>query len=111
MTEQLIFGLAVLGIPFLVLVLSPLFSRGREMTAPATVLSHRVEPANVASQWSNNWSYLVLFRLSDGSELELYTTEGEYHQLNDGESGLLTWEKENLCHFDPDMPQERSDPK
>lgn len=104
-TEIFLIAIGILAIPLLVLIFSKLFSRNREMSGRVTVLSHRMELAKVASRWSSNWNYLVTFRLCDGSELELYTMEAEYHALEDGQSGLLTWEKDLFYHFDPDIPQ------
>lgn len=105
MGNESILILGVLAIPLAALIFTKRFSRSREMTGRATVISHRMELAKVASRWSNNWNHLVTFHLSDGSELELYTTEAEYHTLEDGQIGLLTWEKDLFYHFDPDIPQ------
>ena len=51
--------------------------------------------------YGDNWNRLVTFRLKDGSEIELYTIREDYEILTDGQSGLLTWEKETFLHFDP----------
>lgn len=102
MDAQTIFTLGVLMIPFAVLLLIHILSRGKEMTAPATVVSHRLELGIGGGMYGNNWNRLVTFRLSDGSELELYAVREDYELLEDGTSGQLTWQKENLIHFDPD---------
>lgn len=100
-TETILFCLALIGIPCLVWGLPRLFSRNKgEMTARATILSHRVEVAKFASRKSG-YNYLVAFDLG-GDTLELYTTEEEYHALTDGQRGQLTWEKDLFYHFEPD---------
>lgn len=76
---------------------------GKNLTGPAMVVSRRMELAKVASRHANNWNYLVTFRLSDGEELELYVFEQEYDKLTEGLTGQLTWCRENLSSFDPDM--------
>ena len=82
--------------------LSSLFSKNKKMTAPATVVSHRLALSPAGGRYSDNWNRLVTFRLSDNTELELYTTKEEYETLIDGQSGQLTWEDDLFLHFDPD---------
>lgn len=72
---------------------------GKEMTDTATVKSHRMEMARVPTPEST-WNYLVTFTLSDGSEVELYTLEVQYKQLQDGQNGTLTWEGENFINLE-----------
>ena len=100
MTSSLfIIGLILVG--FLVLFI--INSDGKTLTGPAMVVSRRAELAKVASRHANNWNYLVTFRLSDGEELELYVFQQEYHKLTEGLTGQLTWCRENLSSFEPDM--------
>ena len=88
---------------FAVMVLVHALSRGKEMTGPATVVSHRLElGVGGGAYGADNWNRLVTFRLSDGTELELYAIREDYEQLEDGMTGQLTWQKENLLNFDPD---------
>lgn len=105
--EQMIFWIALLVIlPCLVWGLPALFSRNKgKVTGHATVISHRMVLARVSSRHSDNYNRMVSFRLSDGSELELYTTKEAYASLTDGQAGQLTWEKDLFYHFDPDTPQ------
>ena len=99
-----IFAALILAIPCLVWGISALFSRSKgKMTAHATVVSHRLELGIGGGMYGDNWNRLVTFRLGDGSELELYTIRQDYETLVDGQYGQLTWEKENLLHFDPDV--------
>ncbi len=103
MDKQIVFTLALLGFPIGVLILTRIFSRSREMTAPATVVSHRLELGIGGGMYGDNWNRLLTFRLSDGTELELYAIREDYEKLEDGISGQLTWQKENLLNFDPDL--------
>lgn len=94
---------------FLVFLLyTTLSGRGKTLTGPATVSSRRVEHARFSGgKYSGqNWNYLVTFQLSDGEQLELYTGESEYHQLKEGLTGQLVWNKENFISFDFDENQE-----
>ena len=72
---------------------------GKEQSSTATVKSHRMEMARVPTPEST-WNYLVTFTLSDGSEVELYTLEVQFHELKDGQTGNLTWEGENFLTFE-----------
>lgn len=105
MNKEMIIMLAALVIPFIALILIHVLSRGKEMTGPATVVSHRLELGIGGGAYgADNWNRLVTFRLSDGSELELYAIREDYEKLEAGMTGQLTWQKENLLHFDPDTP-------
>ena len=96
-----LFIIGLLLVSFLALFF--ISSGGKTLTGPAIVISRRVELAKVASRHANNWNYLVTFRLSDGEELELYVFEQDYGKLTEGLTGQLTWCRENLSSFDPDM--------
>lgn len=72
---------------------------GRERSAAATVRSHRMTTARFPTPGST-WNYLVSFTLSDGSQVELHTMEVQYNALKDGQTGLLSWEGENLLSFE-----------
>lgn len=84
---------------------------GQVLTGRAAVVSKRVSEGNYrnaqrnAKTWyvGRQWNYLVTFRLSDGEMLELHTFENEYHTLKEGMTGQLTWHKQNLSGFEPDM--------
>lgn len=75
---------------------------GKEQTSPATVKSHRMEMARVPTPEST-WNYLVTFTLSSGKEIELYTLEVQYKELQDGQNGTLSWEGENFLSFDREV--------
>lgn len=97
-----IFGLFV-ALPLTAWLIYRLFDKNRgEMTAHATVVSHRLELGIGGGMYGDNWNRLVTFRLKDGSEMELYTVREDFETITDGQTGQLTWEKENLLHFDPD---------
>lgn len=74
--------------------------KGPEMTGPATVKSHRVTQGRYLGKAPSRWNYMVIFTLSDGSELELYTIQSDYQVLKDGTSGLLTWQGKTFLDFE-----------
>ena len=90
------------AIPCVLLAISALRNRKSQMTAQATVISHRLELGIGGGMYGDNWNRLVTFRLKDDSEVELYTIREDYETLLDGQTGQLTWEKETFLHFDPD---------
>ena len=71
---------------------------GKERSASATVLSHRLASARFPTPGST-WDYWVTFALSDGTQVEVLTTEEQYHQFSQGTQGLLTWVGEKLLVF------------
>lgn len=77
-------------------------TNGPTLTGPATVVSRRMEVAKTASRWSDNYNRLITFRLSDGSDLELYVTQEAYSVLKDGETGQLSWQGDQMTCFDGD---------
>lgn len=98
-----VFGLFV-ALPLSVWIIYRLFDKNKgELTAHAAVVSHRLELGIGGGMYGDNWNRLVTFRLKDGSEIELYTIREDYEILTDGQTGQLTWEKDNLMHFDPDI--------
>lgn len=93
----------LIGAIFLAFLLCYHFStNGPVMTGTATVVSRRMVVAKTASRWSDNYNRLITFRLSDGSELELYVTQEAYTVLQDGETGQLIWQGDQLRSFDSD---------
>lgn len=105
MDEQTIFMLVIFGVPVLALVVYAITNRPKIITGPATVESHKVEHSKVGVRWSHSWNYLIIFRLSDGDTLELYTTEAEYQTIEDGQTGTLFWDGNQLMDFIPDTPK------
>lgn len=77
-------------------------TNGPVMTGPATVVSRRLELSQAGGRWSENYNRLMTFRLSDGSELELYVSREAYEVLKDGEMGQLSWQGDQLTCFDGD---------
>lgn len=102
MDEQTIFMLFIFAVPILALVVYAITNRPKIVTGPATVESHSVEHSKVGSPWSRGWNYLIIFQLSDGDTLELYTTEAEYQTIEDGQTGTLFWDGNQLMDFIPD---------
>lgn len=84
---------------------------GHVPTGRSTVVSKRVAEGNYrnaqrnAKTWyvGSQWNYPVTFRLSDGEEMELHTFENEYRLLKEGMTGQLSWHKQNMTGFEPDM--------
>ena len=84
--------------------------KGPELTGPATVKERRVDqgsyqgkaPTGYQGNTRGNWNYLVTFTLSDGEELELYVSKEAYAVLQDGETGVLVWQEDQLVSFDSD---------
>lgn len=64
-----------------------------ERTAKAEVISRRVQSGNPhrSGRSTQGYTFLVTFRLEDGTELELYTYDVEYGALREGMEGQLTW--------------------
>jgi hypothetical protein len=56
----------------------------------------------MGSKWADNYNRLMTFRLNDGSELELYVSKEAYTVLQDGETGQLVWQGDQLRSFDSD---------
>ncbi len=71
---------------------------GPEQTSPATVLSRTVQYAN---DMDTTWLFLVTFRLENGEELQLQTTEEGYGALKEEMSGQLTWQDKKIVDFVP----------
>lgn len=93
----------LIGALFLFFLLYYHFStNGPTLTGRATVISRRMEVGKYGSRWSDNYNRLITFRLSDGSELELYVTQEAYAVLTDGETGQLSWQGDQLTCFDSD---------
>lgn len=71
-----------------------------EQTAQATVLSRRVDTVYSLTRSSSSWAYLVEFRLENGEEPELKTTEEQYAAFKEGLSGILTWQGDTVTAFE-----------
>lgn len=74
-----------------------------ERTAKAEVISRRVQSGNpIRSGRSAGFGYtfLITFRLENGSDLELYAYDHEYGALREGMAGTLTWKGPYFVHFE-----------
>ena len=67
-----------------------------EQTASATVLSRRVDTCYALEKTDSSWGYFVRFRLENGEETELKTTEADYSKLKEGTSLSITWHGDTL---------------
>ena len=72
-----------------------------EQTAPAKVLSRRVQSGTHRSGRSSGmgYTYLVTFEQPDGTQLELYAYDTEYGALREGMEGTLTWKGPYFVNF------------
>lgn len=98
----MIIFIALVIVCFIAMVVYHFVSQGRELTGTATVVSRRMEVGRLGGKWADNYNRLMTFRLSDGSELELYVTKEAYAVLADGETGQLVWQGDQLRSFDSD---------
>ena len=94
--------IAIIVICFIAMLVYHFASQGRKMMGTATVVSRRLELSSMGSKWADNYNRLMTFRLSDGSELELYVSKEAYAVLQDGETGQLVWQGDQLLSFDSD---------
>ena len=70
-----------------------------EQTASATVLSRKVDTCYSLTKSDSSWAYLVTFRLENGEDVELKTTEADYGKLKEGNATTITWKGEELLSF------------
>ena len=70
-----------------------------EETSPATVVSRRVGTCYSLEQTDSSWAYLVTFRLENGEEAELKTTESNYQKLKEGTTLTITRQGDTLLSF------------
>ena len=71
----------------------------QEQTASATVLSRRVDTVYSLTRSASSWAYLVTFRLENGEETELQTTEENYGKLKEGTDVRLVRKGIQLVSF------------
>lgn len=98
----MIIFIALVIVGFIAMLVYHFVSQGRELTGTATVVSRRMEVGKLGGKWTDNYNRLITFRLSDGSELELYVSKEAYEVLPDGETGQLVWQGDQLRSFDSD---------
>ena len=99
----MIIFVALVIVAFAAMIIYYFASQGRKMMGTATVVSRRLELSSMGSKWADNYNRLIAFRLSDGSELELYVSKEAYAVLPDGETGQLVWQGDQLISFDSDI--------
>lgn len=76
-----------------------------ERSAKAEVISRRVQSGNpIRSGRSAGFGYtfLITFRLENGTELELYAYDHEYGALKEGMTGTLTWKGPYFVRYETD---------
>ena len=72
---------------------------GPEQTGSATILSRKVDTCYRLEKSDSSWAYLVTFRMEDGQELSLKTSERDYGQLKEGLTATITWQDDQLLSF------------
>lgn len=72
----------------------------REMMGYATVISRTPELA-LGVKWGSGWNYKILFEVG-GHQFPLYVLQGDYETIQEGMSGMLIWQEENMISFTPD---------
>lgn len=73
--------------------------RGPEQTASATVLSRKVDTCYSLEKSDSSWGYFVTFRLENGQEIPLKTTEADYGKLKEGLNTTIIWQDDQLLSF------------
>jgi len=73
-----------------------------ERTEKAVLTARQVENgANRTGRSSGmGYNYRLIFRLEDGSDLNLYAYDHEYGALREGMAGTLTWKGPYFVRFD-----------
>jgi len=72
----------------------------REMTGHATVISKTPELA-LGVKWGSGWNYKILFEVG-AHQFPLYVLLGDYETIQEGMTGTLIWQEENMIEFIPD---------
>ena len=88
---------------FIAMLVYHFLSQGHQLSGTATVVSRRMEVGKMGGKWTDNYNRLITFRFSDGGEMELYVSKEAYTVLQDGESGFLVWQGDQLLSFDSDI--------
>lgn len=73
-------------------------NKGR-MTGFATVIS-RTPELGYGGKWSSGWNYKILFEVGSHT-FPLYVLKSDYERLQEGMTGLLTWQEDNMLEFVP----------
>ena len=72
----------------------------REMMGKARVVSKTPELA-LGVKWGSNWNYKILFEVGN-AQFPLYVLQGDYETIQEGMTGTLIWQEENMVEFIPD---------
>ena len=72
----------------------------REMMGHATVISKTPELA-LGVKWGSGWNYKILFEVGN-HQFPLYVLQGDYETIQEGMTGTLIWQEENMVEFIPD---------
>lgn len=72
----------------------------REMMGKARVISKTPELA-LGAKWGSGWNYKILFEVGN-AQFPLYVLQGDYETIQEGMTGTLIWQEENMVEFIPD---------
>ena len=72
----------------------------REMMGKARVISKTPELA-LGVKWGSNWNYKILFEVGN-HQFPLYVLQGDYETIQEGMTGTLIWQEENMIEFIPE---------
>lgn len=76
-----------------------LSEKGPEQTAAAIVLSRKVDTCYSLEKSDSSWGYFITFRLEEGKEIQLKSSESDYGKLKEGKAVTITWQDEELLSF------------
>ena len=77
-------------------------SQAPEFTERATVYYKHPEKEMVYAGRGNNELFYVTFHTESGQQLKLYMTYDQFYNMEEGQTGLLTWQGEKFWKFLPD---------
>ena len=77
-------------------------SRAPEFTEQATVYCKHPEKEMVYAGRGSHELFYVTFHTEGGQQLKLYMTYDQFYNMEEGQTGLLTWQGEKFWKFLPD---------
>lgn len=69
-------------------------------TAPATVFHKHPDMEPVLAGRGSTYVYYITFHTDSGIILKLYMPSDQYHILEEGDHGILTWQRERFWKFE-----------
>lgn len=71
----------------------------KKQTEQATVVSKRLSSARFPTQGST-WDHWIKFTLAEGQEFELLADEALFEVLSEGQTGILSWQRDTMLSFE-----------